>query len=290
LGLLGSTIVQIVFSDESGCGDDTVIEPLAVVTAILLNMDNQWEPVRKELEAIRVMMPPKLLDKKHFSLTEIKGSLLFKGLRNKINKILPSTAAEALCRILLLVPKHSIHIFHGAIDRVGRKNFVKRFDAPEISEQEEAFRECLGRLEDFVHGFLPKEKVLWIADHGGYETAIKEGLRFHRMMQVLDLTEYLRGKYASDTEEPIGIASWGRGIKLRDDPEAASTILDTIYFGHSHESLALQLADVCCSVITQHLIGLEDGSDFYEIIRRQVRTDGNQVVYSPAWGGKNVEP
>ncbi len=276
--------MQVVFSDESGCGDET--EPLAVVTAILINLDNQWEPIQRELSAIRATMPPELLDKTHYPVTEIKGSKLFKALRDKWGKVKPSTVAEFLRRILLLVPSHSIHIFHGAIDRAGRQKFLAKTGLPKLSEQEEAFRECLGHLEDFVHAIFPKERVLWIADHSGHEKFVKEGLKFHQLIQVADLSNYVQGKY---DEEQGSLASWGRGIELRDDPEAASPIVDTIYFGHSHESIALQLADVCCSTITQHLMGREDGNDFYQIIRRQVQTDGRPIVFSRAWGGRNVE-
>jgi Protein of unknown function (DUF3800) len=76
---------------------------------------------------------------------------------------------------------------------------------------------------------------------------------------------------------------------LKDDPEVISCLVDTIYFGDSHESLALQLADVCCSVITQHLIGREDGTQFYQLIRGQVITDGRLVMFSPRWGGNTVK-
>lgn len=129
-------------------------------------------------------------------------------------------------------------------------------------------------------GFLPRKKVLWIADHSGYESAIKEGLRFHRLIQVADLTDFLQDKYQG------GLASMGRGIRFTDDAESASPILDTIYCGHSHESLALQLADVCCSVITQHLRGTEDGTDFFRIIRDLVKTKDQLILYSEKWAAR----
>src|ERR1700735_2751901 len=180
IGLLGSTIVRVVFSDESGVGDDS--QPLTVVTAILLNLDNQWDPVRRELEFTRVATPRNLLNRKYLP-GEFKGDLLFKGLRNKINRVRPSKAAEILCRILLLIPKHSIHIFHGAVDRAGAKNFVRRTTLT-LTDAEQAFSECLGQLANFAYAFLPKEKVLWIADRNKYENLIKEGLNFHRLIPV----------------------------------------------------------------------------------------------------------
>ena len=280
--------MRVVYSDESGVGDNS--EPITVVTAIILNMDNQWEPIRDALTGIRTLMPRKLLHKGHGSPGEIKGSLLFKGLRGKLGEELDRTvAAEKLAEILALIPKHHIHVFHGAIDRAGRKNFIGNFGLAKFqqSDSQEAFHECLKRLEDFVYGFLPKEKILWIADHGGFENEIKHGLNLHRVIEVMDMTDFL--KETTEEREERRKQGLGKIIKLLDDPEAASPILDTIYFGHSHESLALQLADVCCSVITQQLLEQKDGTAFYQIIKPLVKTDGQKIIYSPAWGGKNVE-
>lgn len=280
--------MRVVFSDESGCGDES--EPLTVITAILLDLDNQWEPVQRDLTAIRAFMPPQLLNKKHASEEfpgEIKGSLLFKGLRGKIDRIKTSTAADFLSQILLLVPAHGIYLFHGAIDRDGRTSFVKNTGVPNVSEQEEAFRECLRHLEDFARGSFPKEKILWIADHSGSERHVKAGLKFHRWLQVLDLSGPIRRKHREGEEGDL--PSIGRNIRITDDPRLASPIVDTIYFGDSHESLLLQLADVCCSTITQHLMGQDDARDSYGLIRRQLQTDGKPIVFSRAWGGKSVE-
>jgi hypothetical protein len=289
IGLLGSTIVRVVYSDESGVGDNS--EPITVVTAIILNMDNQWEPIRDALTDIRARMPRKLLNWKYGSPGEIKGNLLFKGLRGKLGKTFDRTiAGERLAEILAIVPKHHIHVFHGAIDRAGRKNFVGNFELAKFqqSESQAAFHECLQRLEDFVYGFLPKEKILWIADHSGFENEIKHGLNVHRVIEVMDLAEFLK-EHNSKKREEDRKQGLGMMIKLLNDPEAASPIFDTIYFGHSHESLALQLADVCCSAITQHLLGQKDGTAFYQIIKPLTKTDGQKVIFSPAWGGRNVQ-
>jgi Protein of unknown function (DUF3800) len=60
-------------------------------------------------------------------------------------------------------------------------------------------------------------------------------------------------------------------------------VVDTIYFGDSHESLALQLADVCCATISQHLSGNPDAEPFYSLIRSQIVTDDTFVEFSNAW-------
>lgn len=54
IGLIGSEIVQVVYSDESGIGDKK--QSIAVVTAIILNMDSQWEPIERDLSAIKAFL------------------------------------------------------------------------------------------------------------------------------------------------------------------------------------------------------------------------------------------
>jgi hypothetical protein len=69
-----------------------------------------------------------------------------------------------------------------------------------------------------------------------------------------------------------------------------SHIADTIYFGASSDSRALQLADLCCSVITAHLRVTYDYNrqkqprrelaPYYSLISRQVVNDGTPPALS----------
>ena len=63
-----------------------------------------------------------------------------------------------------------------------------------------------------------------------------------------------------------------------------SRIADTVYFGSSHESIALQLADVCCSTITLHLLERDYNrtptvGPYYEIIRESILNQGAPVMF-----------
>jgi hypothetical protein len=56
-----------------------------------------------------------------------------------------------------------------------------------------------------------------------------------------------------------------------------SLIVDTVYFGNAEHSIALQLADVCCSTVTLHLLEkfykwTPVVAPFYELIRPQIVT------------------
>jgi hypothetical protein len=59
--LLGSEILRVVYSDESGTGDNKK-QPITVVTAIVLNMDSQWAPIERDLSEVKLdHIPTKLL-------------------------------------------------------------------------------------------------------------------------------------------------------------------------------------------------------------------------------------
>ncbi len=220
--------MRVVYSDEWGVGSLDQ-EPITVVAGVVLNMDSQWDAVESDLsEAIR-QIPNRLL----FERKELKGRLLLKSIRKKDRYA--DAAKKGLAEILSLVPKHGLHIFHGAIDRRGYDNSKRNFNISDMRTtgyQLEAFDECLTRLDDFVHNFLPREKVLWIADKTGYETHLKDGLAFYQRLQVTDFVHY--------ENKVVEVA--------RSDPQP-SHVLDTIYFGHSHRVACLA---ACGCVLHRH--------------------------------------
>jgi uncharacterized protein DUF3800 len=292
-GLIGTELVRVVYSDESGTGDSA--QPISVVTAILLNADSQWEPIERELSVIKATIPRKLLgginnkpspyvhiDREEF---EFKGSVLFKGIRGKLRGVTPNEAKEALVKILGVARKNGAQIFHGAIDRAGRENWKRDSDFSEAlqTDEEAAFTECLQRMDAFVHTFMSKERILWIADKSGYEASLKHGLQFFQLFAQID-TDALRQFVARLRRNNLnGLID---GVSVDEEEKIVSHVVDTIYFGHSHESLALQLADVCCATITQYLMGNDDAGPFYNFIRQSVVTDGTPIVYSKAWARK----
>jgi hypothetical protein len=283
--------LRVVYSDESGTGD-IKRQPIAVVTAIMLNMDDQWGRIEHELSATKINHIPRGLmlwegERRMSNLTrnlEVKGDRLFKGIRGKIRGIEPQKAAEALTQVLSVAVRNGVQIFHGAIDRAGLDEWLYVHSKSEqfkgITDQSKALLECLRRVDEFVQTNMPKEHVLWIADKSGFEKSVRRSL---------SLVQWLRGMNSGGLQALLSALLKQKGeadIKIPDfnDSEICPVpVIDTIYFGNSHESLPLQLADVCCATITQHLLGKHDAEPFYNIIRHQVITDGNLVVYSNAW-------
>lgn len=100
--------MRVVYSDESGVGS-LKKEPLTVVTAIVLNADDQWESVEAALRVAEMGTPRNLLHNR-----QLKGSLLYSAVR----KGLPLGSGK-LKEILSIPAREKIGIFYGAVDRAG---------------------------------------------------------------------------------------------------------------------------------------------------------------------------
>lgn len=262
IGCIGSETVRVVYSDETGMGAKRD-EPITVVAAIMMNMDQHWPAVEAELNAVRADTPKTLLHEER----ELKGALLYSAVRKKIKK-----ASEILARTLMVVENCRIPVFYGAVDRKGYDKLTERLPATErekrATSDDVAFDACLARVDTFAHAEMPpNEQILWIADRSNetQERRTKFGLWWAKFLKSenRDLTglSYVIAR----TLEPLRIA-------------------DTIYFGHSHESLALQLADVCCSTIKWQLLESLYGyrpcaGPFYKLIQLRVMNDGTPPLF-----------
>ncbi len=259
--LLGKTgrgvTLRVVYSDESGVGNIDK-EPITVVTAIVVNMDRDWESVENDLRRVISSTPKSLLDNGR----SLKGKNLYSLIRKNIQE--SGSATEILNRVLAIPIKYRIAIFYGAVDRNGLQNYQADKSVPDEDKQatsyDVAFNECLARLDAAALTFTD-ERILWIADRSDKqrEPATRSGLAYYRFQQSLKMARLL-----SDEAMRVSIA-------------------DTVYFGHSEESVALQLADVCCSTVTNYLLERDYGRDycatgFYELIRKNVMNDGAPIV------------
>ena len=247
--------VRVVYSDESGTGS-LVEEPLTVVAALMLNIDSQFEAVSKDLEAVRPS--PNY---------EFHGKRLFRDLRNGRRR----ERADTILRSLLSLPiKHSFPVFYAAIDRVGfarqmakQANIDANPSTYAAKPYDVAFVFCLRSVHTFVYTVIPKERVLWIADKNGYERVTRQAHQF-----IQGLAE----------NNPEGMNSGVENMKPQE------SIVDTIYFGDSKQSAALQLADVCCSAITLHLRKDPRARPYYSLLEpRIVASNPVPIYFSEDW-------
>lgn len=215
--------VRIVYSDESEQGAN---ERLVVVSAIMLNMESQWEKLESDFE---------LLPEGWRNRREVKGSQLLRDLR-----VDRGPESESALKILCAIPAaRGIPIFTGAVSSSALGS---------LSPYDVAFRICMDRVESYLETVVPWEKILWIADTG-HESRMKTAFDMQRFYSLRSI--------AADF-----------GLAPRQD--FGLHLIDAIYFGDSHESRALQLADVCCSVITGHLLDDPIVKPYYEMIIPQL--------------------
>jgi hypothetical protein len=270
----GSVIVRVAFSDESGVGSKKD-EPITVVTAVVLNMDRQWEPVSNGLYSIIGAAREKyaeLLERKH----ALKGKLLYSAIRKKI------PGADSILRATLeLVIEEKLLVFYSAIDRTEFENYRGLLKITEheksLTPFDKAFEACFSVVDRTVRT-VSNEQVLWIADRSDRdrESATKRSLGYHRLYEAL-----IGAGGLIFGQAPMPLKMGG-----------TSRIADTVYFGNSHESVALQLADVCCSTITLHLLEQDYGwtpvvGPYYEILRPAVLNHGMPVMFPPIKSAKN---
>ncbi len=258
--------MRVVYSDESEQG------PITVIAALMINVDRDWMSFEGELRKIQSETPTLLLRNGR----EFKGSDLYGAIR-KVERWKASgktddpdlkslqKAEGILRRLLALTVSFAIPIFYGAADRAGCEAYAAAHPGASTAYGV-AFDDCLARVNNVASTVAQdNEMILWIHDRRGREgeQETKFGLIWTRHLASM---EYDPATFERTTQK----------IRVR--------IADTIYFGDSHDSLALQLADVCCYTIARHLLETLYGWEllakpFYQIIQRGVLTDGIPPKY-----------
>lgn len=261
---LGDELVKVVYSDESGIGSIEE-EPVTVVTALMFNLDSQWEPVERDLVEIQSSTPSGLLKYGY----ELHGKRLFSNIKRGSD-----AAIIALLSVLKIPIDHLVPVFYGAVDRAGfeadkSKKTELSFRQKRLTPYDVAFDACLRRIDSYVHTAFPQERILWIAEHSGHEKGLQTSLLWARATE----------KVIIEGEEQEMIRS------------ESSHLADVIYFGNSEESRALQLADVCCATITRELLERHYGfrpllaEAFYKTIQPQIVNDGTPPLFKSAIAG-----
>ena len=233
----GKPVVYLAFSDETGTGDIQT-QPIIVVAAVTINPDTQWNDVHSHMNRLVETLVPEN-QRENF---EFHASKLFGKLKRGNN--------EALLRGLLQIPvQHRLSVTYGAIDR---KGFIDQIGPTRCTSAKEqikvmqsmAFSVCALKIDNWMRQFAPKEKLLWIADNTTSDELMKHGLKL-----------------------------WQKDAMFADIPTSKfEHVMDTIYFGHSHQSRGLQLADACNFVIRHHIARKAEIEPFYRLIQPIVNT------------------
>ena len=114
---IGDELVRVIYSDESGLGGFEA-EPITVVAAICINVDERWHAIETELTDIVYAVPSRKLLVRG---SELKGRKLFKCLKKRM-----PGAAETILKILATTINHKIPIFFCCHRPEGIWGFHKR--------------------------------------------------------------------------------------------------------------------------------------------------------------------
>jgi hypothetical protein len=174
------------------------------------------------------------------SYRELKATNLFRDLRGRRRQ-----ADKALRQVLSIPRMNHLPIFYGAASHQGFEKARVLTEIGYTSTLHAAFTQCLERVASYIYTGAPKEKVLWIAD-GGRGQEIRDEITLAKLADVVSAD----GSTESNSQP--------------------TCIVDTVYFGLSHESLAIQLADVCCYVIAHKLADDAAIIPYYNLIKIQI--------------------
>jgi hypothetical protein len=264
LGAKREIVVRVVYSDETGTDGDEKRNPSAIVTAMMLNMDCQWKPVRDAVEAaIADVIQPRVM-----SRYALKG----KNIYHRIERGEPQ-AIELMKRLMAIPRKCYVPVFWDGIHRQGFRFQMTPFHRNEALADvyrpfRLAFQNCMQGIENYVHTSYRDEEVLWIHDGGSLNPIAKESLRAWREFVEVSTTEIIKMQAKGEVPQSI----------IPHVPHVA----DMIYFGDDKESRALQLVDCCCCTISRHLRSDPFVAPFYELLQIQIVGEGKRPLYEDA--------
>lgn len=253
--------MRIVYSDETGTGD-VRREPLVVVAAVVI--DPSYESRLPDDPAASTTQWTRMHTRLGFLIEEaaeqgllvdgeIKGSVLMNRVRKRTADRI--NAWNLLANVATVAFIEHAKIFYGAVDRAGLAAWHQAGNVDERSEFARAFGQCLGAVEDHASLSAPPEHLVWIHDFpGAHERALMDELnRLNRF-------------FLTDTIAELGLPH--------------SRVLNPVTFGRSEESRMLQLADVCCTIIAEHLRS-GPHANLYNAIRAIVGNDGWRPQLEP---------
>jgi Protein of unknown function (DUF3800) len=197
---------------------------------------SQTLPIEKDAELIiQDLVPEPLRRKFEFHAKELfSGSDQTKGWRRE-------ERYEVLRQFMSLVPKHNLPVLHASLLKAGLVKYLSSLPPQDVAAiynssferhivQLVAFNMCAKRAEDWFRANATFERGFCIADETKARSVLRAGFR-----------EFRRGILKSDR------------LAFQ-----ADHLVDMIYFGNSHESIFLQLADSCAFFIKRMAMNRPD--------------------------------
>jgi hypothetical protein len=245
--------VRVIYFDEAGVSDKNV-EPIAVVSAVIVDGDSQWRPIEADIDDIIGRFVPEE-DREHF---EFHAKALFSRDKSLTKgKWTRKLREDTLSAFLGLIPKHELYVISTAVDRQGWENAFPQDRRPKdgvMAAQDFAFSACLQTVNTWFQVAAPEEVGICIADQSD------------RWKWMKDLPRHYRRHLPKDY--------------VHADQLLITNIVDSVYFGDSHDSIGVQLADACSFFVKRHLMKRENSEKFFHIFKKRVLIDGPRFADS----------
>jgi hypothetical protein len=227
--------VRLIYFDEAGIGH-LKDEPLTVVCAVIVDADGRWLQIEKDVDKIiKQFVPPDEWESFEFHAKALfsRDKTLAKGKWTRANR------EAALRAFLELIPAHELFVASSAVNREGFRAH-KIGASGTLKEQDFAFMMCLKAINTWFTLAAPEEVGICIADNSDRWRMMKDSLRHYRR-------------------------------HVGESPDLQITnLIDSVYFGDSHLSLGLQLADACSFFCKRYLMGRKDSEEFYRIFSSRI--------------------
>jgi hypothetical protein len=244
--------VRVVYMDGAGSGDEG-LEPICVYAGVIVQPDEDWTDLEQTLKTIRDdEYQPR--DSESF---EFHACNLFE--ESKGNH--PDRAYRTLMALLDVPRALELPIVCGAIDRRFTTEFmkgIKPFAANPKKELNKTTRDF--RWNDAIPAFIlcAQATELWFREFAANE----------RCLLIADESDQPTDRPTIDKDTKIELR------RIRNHPpykHSLDHIINTVYFGDSRFSLAIQLADACAFFIKRHLMGRTDSDLYFGKIKEQIK-------------------
>ena len=239
-------LVRLVYFDEAATGDP-ILEPITVMSSIVIHGDLEAKPIEIDVAALVEEVPEEYRENFEFHACELfSKDVKFPNWPRK-------ERWKLLIRFMRLIIKYNLPIHWGSIRRETLKQLFTEKDLKDdpFIALEYAFLLCADETNLWFRAKLPDERALCIADRIDAPLSMKRLFKEYRHRPSI----------------------------VTDEKPQFDHLLDTVYFGDSHESVFLQLADSCSYFLKRRFSGKENSDKFYEVIEPQIRS-GRRVNLS----------
>jgi len=242
--------MRLVYLDEAGVSNPQQ-EPHLVVAGVILNGDQDWQPIDRHLKSIcRRFLPEDDRDGFVFHAKDLwHGSGYFK------RDVWPRDKRMAIMQEIAGIPnRFHLYVVAGAIDRLAMQDALKK-RSPNMGSKviaawthAEAYIKVAADVDSWMQRDAPEEVAMLIAEN---TEPTKRALKL------------VHAGFRTDDDEYWHVPRQWRVFTAR-------RIVDTVHFAEKEESSILQVADMCAFVMKRYISGKSDVGSLFNLLKPRI--------------------